>query len=123
MCTALWIVYGDSVNSTPEVLHMLSEKVAEVSEVVFFILGKVLSVVICAINIHGLVILNMRLNICYYILYSIHICIHVYIFAMFTLYYTSYIYTHTRLIHRRDDHRGDSGRAPRVQGGDRQNQR
>ena len=43
MCTALWIVYGDSVNSTPEVLHMLSEKVAEVSEVVFFILGKMFS--------------------------------------------------------------------------------
>ena len=50
MCTALWIVYGDSVNSTPEVLHMLSEKVAEVSEVVFFILGKVFSVVIYAVH-------------------------------------------------------------------------
>jgi Na+/H+ antiporter NhaD/arsenite permease-like protein len=39
MATALWIIYGDSSTPQPEVLHMLSEKISEVSEVVYFILG------------------------------------------------------------------------------------
>ena len=116
MCTALWIVYGDSLNSTPEVLHMLSEKVAEVSEVVFFILGKIISVIcynICCI--HGIIMLFISKH---GLVYTIYMQSFPYFFAMLTLHYISYLYTLTPLIYRRDDDRGDSGRASRVQGGD-----
>ena len=43
MSTALWVIYAGTSGNTgvanPEAMHLLSEKVSEVSEVVFFLLG------------------------------------------------------------------------------------